>query len=343
MHGGQAQSTTGGSPTALLTARRGCSGSGYSPRGAASAPGRSALNGITFAWLEITAECQLVCDHCYADSGPRHGHGRMATQDWLRVIAQLAAEGVGAVQFIGGEPMLHPGLPLLMGSALDSGLRVEVFSNLVHVPEDLWPVLQRNGVSLATSYYSDEPAEHAAVTGRPSYGRTRANILEAVHRGIPLRAGVIEVRAGQRVTAAQRELRGLGVRRIGRDRLRQVGRGARDRVPDMSQLCGHCASGVIAVSPDGSVWPCVFSRWLPVGNVLAAPLRDILTSPEAQRVREQLAAEFADREIAGAGKPKPTPCDPKCGPSCGPACTPSCWPTGTGPCTPKGGCQPNYD
>ncbi|MGX2995576.1 SPASM domain-containing protein [Streptomyces sp. JNUCC 64] len=77
----------------------------------------------------------------------------------------------------------------------------------------------------------------------------------------------------------------LGVRRIGTDRLRQVGRGVRERTPDTSQLCGHCVSGVIAVSPDGSVWPCVFSRWVPVGNVLNAALVDILAGPGAQRVR----------------------------------------------------------
>ncbi|MFI1013401.1 radical SAM protein [Streptomyces sp. NPDC020965] len=300
---------------------------------------------LTFAWLEITGKCQLFCEHCYADSGPQGSHGLMESDDWRRVIEQLAARGVTMVQFIGGEPMLHPDLSGLVTYALDRGLRVEVFSNLVHVPAALWPVLEREAVSLATSYYSDDPAEHAAVTGRLSYARTRANVAEAVRRGIRLRAGVIDVREGQRVSAAQRELEMLGVREIGTDRLRRVGRGVRASTPDTSQLCGHCASGVIAISPDGSVWPCVFSRWLPVGNVRDAALADILSSPEAQRVREELMADFAAREVtAEGGKPKPPPpCDPKCGPACGPACNPSCWPTGAGPCTPKGGCQPNYD
>ncbi|MFI1825330.1 radical SAM protein [Streptomyces sp. NPDC020412] len=301
------------------------------------------MSDIRFAWLEITGKCQLVCEHCYAGSGPRGNHGTLGTADWQRVIEQLADQGVTAVQFIGGEPTLHPGLSELIAFALDRRIRVEVFSNLVHVPQRLWPTLERDGVSLATSYYSDDPAEHTAVTGRPSHARTKANIAEAVRRKIPLRAGVIDVREGQRVSAAQRELESIGVQQIGTDRLRQVGRGARESTPDTSQLCGHCVSGVIAVSPDGSVWPCVFSRWLPVGNVMDAALADILVSPEAQRVRKELAADFAAREVTAAGRPKPPPCDPKCGPSCGPACNPSCWPTGTGPCRPKGGCQPNYD
>ncbi|MGW0705690.1 radical SAM protein [Streptomyces sp. NPDC002643] len=298
---------------------------------------------LNFAWLEITGKCQLTCEHCYAKSGPQGTHGTMGPSDWHRVIEQLASCGVTMVQFIGGEPMLHPDLSVLVEHALDQGLRVEIFSNLVHVPAALWPLLERDGVSLATSYYSDDPDEHAAITGRPSHARTKANVAEAVRRNIPVRAGVIDLRQEQRVAAAQRELVTLGVQEIGVDRLREVGRGVRESGPDTSQLCGRCTSGVIAISPDGAVWPCVFSRWLPVGNVMDATLADILTSPEAQQVRSELEAGFAERESVAAGKGQKDPCDPQCGPSCGPACNPSCWPTGAGPCTPNGGCQPNYD
>ncbi|WP_413100914.1 radical SAM protein [Streptomyces sp. Inha503] len=300
------------------------------------------MHEIGFAWLEITGKCQLLCEHCYPASGPDGTHGTMRSEDWRRVVDQLAERGVGMVQFIGGEPTLHPDLPTLAGHALDQGLRVEIFSNLVHVPTAVWEVLERPGVSLATSYYSDDPAEHAAITRRPSHARTRTNIAEAVRRKIPIRAGVVDVREGQRSAAAQQELITLGVPEIGTDRLRQVGRGVRDQQPDASQLCGRCASGVIAISPDGEVWPCVFSRWLPIGNVLETALAEILDSPEAERVRSELRLEFTERQttLPEAGK---KPCDPQCGPSCGPACNPSCWPTGTGPCSPKGGCQPNYD
>jgi hypothetical protein len=48
-------------------------------------------------WLEITRKCQLNCGHCYADSGPEGTHGEMARADWLRVIDQAAALGVGNV------------------------------------------------------------------------------------------------------------------------------------------------------------------------------------------------------------------------------------------------------
>lgn len=131
---------------------------------------------VSFLWLEITGRCQLTCSHCYASSGPSGTHGTMVLADWARVIDQAAHAGCRTVQFIGGEPTLHPALPDLIGRALAAGMAVEVFSNLVHVPAALWEMLTREGVSLACSYYSDDPDEHAAITGRASaHARTRAN------------------------------------------------------------------------------------------------------------------------------------------------------------------------
>lgn len=102
-----------------------------------------ALAPLRFLWLEITGKCQLSCAHCYADSGPTGTPGTMGAGDWRRVIDQARAAGVAIVQFIGGEPTLHPDLPGLVRYALDAGIEVEVFSNLVHVSPALWEVFAR--------------------------------------------------------------------------------------------------------------------------------------------------------------------------------------------------------
>lgn len=295
------------------------------------------MGSLSFVWLEITGKCQLECVHCYAESGPTGDHGAMGPDDWARVIEQVAGLGACTVQFIGGEPALHPALPALIEHALTVGLTVEVFSNLVHISGELWTVLGRPRVSLATSYYSDDPQQHAAITRRPTYARTKANVAEALRRSIPLRVGVIDVLPGQRADRAQSELRAMGVRKIDRDSLRHVGRGIRGSVHDrLAQLCGRCGEGSIAVAADGSVWPCVFSRWLPVGNVRDEPLAEIWAGTAMNEAAGVLRAHFAARPPVGR-------CDPQCGPNCGPACNPQCWPTGSGPCGPKGGCNPNYD
>lgn len=296
-------------------------------------PDKRNTNNPLFAWLEITGKCQLTCGHCYADSGPHGTDGVMTADDWANTIDQLAGLGTRMVQFIGGEPTLHAVLPDLIDRALGRGLEVEgVFSNLVYVKPALWDVFSRPGVRLATSYYTDDAREHERITrGRGSHGRTRSNIAEAVRRSIPLRVGVIDVEDGQRVQQAVSELAGIGVDgEIRIDHLRQIGRGVRDREPDLSQLCGNCGDRKIAVAADGSVWPCVFSRWLPVGNVKDEALADILSGTRMIETSATLAAEFATRPCV------PNMCDPQCGPSCSPACIPK------GDCVPEGGCVPSY-
>jgi MoaA/NifB/PqqE/SkfB family radical SAM enzyme len=277
-----------------------------------------AVPAFSFLWLELTGRCGLSCRHCYAGSGPSGSHGPMTGADWRSVISQAAGLGVSMVQFIGGEPTLHPDFPALLADAIDAGLAAEVYTNLAHVKDSWWDLFTCPNVSLATSYYSDEPGEHDAITGRRgSHARTRANIAEAVRRGIPLRAGIITVREGQRAEAAHADLQALGVTSIGTDRLRHLGRAARTGQPDASELCGNCGRGIAAILPSGDVCPCVMARWLTAGNVRQTPLADILAGPA-------LAAAVATIP-SGRSEPACTPdlCRPD---SDGDICPPPCRP-----------------
>ncbi|WP_329425418.1 SPASM domain-containing protein [Streptosporangium sp. NBC_01495] len=271
--------------------------------------------------------CQLACAHCYASSGPDGTHGTMTLADWRRVITQTREVGATMGQFIGGEPTLYPGLPDLVRHALSTDLEVEIYTNLVHVTPALWETFRLPGVRLATAYYSDQPGEHEAITGRPTLKVTTKNIARAQDLGIPLRAGVIGVNDGQRTQQSIAVLERLGVSEIGYDDLREVGRGTRRDGPSVAQLCGNCGDRQVAISPTGEVWPCVFSRWLPAGNVQETPLADILTSEAFARITGEL------REAFGRRKPcNPDPCSPDCSPSCRPASN----------CRPSNNCAPNY-
>jgi MoaA/NifB/PqqE/SkfB family radical SAM enzyme len=301
---------------------------------------------LRFAWLEITGKCPLLCEHCYADSGPLESHGLMATADWFRVIDQIVGLGGRTVQFIGGEPTLHPALPDLIEHARRSGLSIEIYTNLVRVTTRLWDAFGKPGVRLAVSYYSDNAAEHDSITHRRgSYERTKKNIAEAMRRTIPLRVGLVEVRPGQRVGRAQAELAKLGVSSVSVDRLRQIGRGMRDETSNVTQLCGACARGVVAISPNGEVWPCVFARWMPLGNVREAALAKILTSSAMGEAKMRIAAGIAMKNSRHPPSVR-TPCDPRCcpnnmcDPQCSPSCSPSCSPAGN--CIPVGNCAPYY-
>lgn len=262
-----------------------------------------------FLWLDLTRKCSLNCVHCFNGSGPQGDHGAMERSDWIRVLNQGAESGVRMVQFIGGEPTMHPDFAELVAHALDLGLRVEVFSNLVRVKLEWWELFRRPGVSLATSFYSDAPDEHNAITGRDSHRKTRANIARAIDLGIPIRTGVVAVHPGQRITQAQDDLIGLGVTDTGTDRLRHFGRaqGEHDGC-DVTELCGSCGHGRAAVSPDGSVSPCPLSTWLTAGNVRHAPLAEILAGQQMSTITAMIPPR------AGG------PCDP------GAECRPDAYP-----------------
>ncbi|WP_204013693.1 radical SAM/SPASM domain-containing protein, partial [Sphaerimonospora thailandensis] len=178
-------------------------------------------------------------------------------------------------------------------------------------------------------YYSDQPDEHEAITRRPTLKVTTRNIARAQDLGIPLRAGVIGVLNRQRTQQGIAVLERLGVPEIGYDDLREVGRGVRDSGPSTAQLCGNCGDRKIAISPTGDVWPCVFSRWLPVGNVRQTPLADILKGEAFAQITGQLQEEF---QVRMARPCRPDPCSPDCSPSCKPANN----------CRPANNCAPNY-
>jgi MoaA/NifB/PqqE/SkfB family radical SAM enzyme len=282
----------------------------------------------TFLWLEITGLCQLECVHCYADSGPRGNHGTMTVADWQAVIDQAAELGVRMVQMIGGEPTMHSGLPVLVAHALRAGIEVEVYTNLVHVPKQMWSVFERPGLRLATSFYSADPEQHARITGRRTLYQTVTNMAEALRRGIPLRVGIIDVIDEHEVDQARELLSSLGLTNVGVDRMRLLGRPARTAC-DASELCGKCGDGVAAILPDGTVTPCPLARWLSAGRIPARPLAEL-----AVRAR-QLAERHIVPALPGACRP---PCEPQCNPGCDPSVNS---PGGGDGCSPKQNCNPN--
>jgi MoaA/NifB/PqqE/SkfB family radical SAM enzyme len=174
-------------------------------------------------------------------------------------------------------------------------MAVEVYSNLLSVTPALWETFELAGVSLATSYSSSDAAEHDAITGRRSHGRTWASIVEATRRGIVLRVGMVAVSDGQHVDAAVARLHELGITAISVDHVRRVGRGrgGRDTDYDIRELCGQCARAQLMIGPDGTAYPCTMCRWLPLGNVRTASLAAI--HADALPVRLGLTRIFASR------------------------------------------------
>jgi MoaA/NifB/PqqE/SkfB family radical SAM enzyme len=284
----------------------------------------------------------------------------METKDWLVVLRDGASLNCKDVQFIGGEPTLHPDLPELISFAAEHGYTfIEVYTNATAISPALLNVFVDCRVSVALSFYSDDACTHDTITKRPgSFSRTLANIKRLVKKGIPIRAGVVETPLNKgHVRAAAALLNQLGISEIRVDRQRAIGRGAQElhQLNPMKELCGECWNGKLCISSEGNAYPCVFSRFAKLGNIkdglggivrgdslsqFRTSLRTFRTKPQNDSVSERSCGPdvVCNPDLS---------CGPNCSPNsstCGPAqfCVPSrmcapdqyCGPL-TGPCQPS--------
>lgn len=298
-----------------------------------SSNGERAKRSLDFLWLELTGKCNLRCKHCYADSSPeRPLYEHMSEQDWEDIIDQAAVLGCRALQFIGGEPTMHPALPALIERARVRGFEtVEVYTNGTMFHPRVKEAFIRHRVDLAFSVYAASPEIHDRVTQRRgSFERTLQSIRWALEAQLSVRAGIITMsdNAGE-TERTQETLRAMGVAHIGTDRVRGVGRGLSPNDPEaqLDELCGACANGKLAVTASGQIFPCVFSRFWPVGHV-----RETLQSA----IEGVPLIEFTNR-MAGTPAGRKRERIPDCPPNhpCKPQCRPN-----MEPCDPLWPCDP---
>ncbi|WP_416332402.1 SPASM domain-containing protein [Laceyella tengchongensis] len=99
--------------------------------------------------------------------------------------------------------------------------------------------------------------------------------------------------------------------------------------------------GGLAVSPSGEVWPCVFSRWKPLGNLLDRSFPELIEMQVLASARKQLKEYFismgSDEDDKDDDKESCGPTYGRCEPQCPPRCSPAC-----NPCAPSRRCWPSY-
>lgn len=265
---------------------------------------------LDFLWLELTNRCNLQCVHCYTESHPHAGdRDLLTTADYESLLEQAFALGCRKVQFIGGEPQLHPDFLHLVMTARTMGFDfIEVFSNLTRLQDETVRYAADNGICFATSVYSNEPSSHDAITGvRSSHARTIGNVKRLLARGIETRAGIIVIDQDEgELRRTQEFLQRLGVRQIRTSTIREFGRAEAllGQPARLSGLCGHCWAGKLCIAPDGSAYPCVMARQWPVGNVLESPLADIAAGGRLAAMREEIFETVWVPKVAAAGRDK---------------------------------------
>lgn len=246
-------------------------------------------------FVELTAKCNEQCVHCYAESSPARTEA-LAWPEISRVLTDAQALGFGLVQFTGGDPLISAHCVQAVEFAREIGIpQIEIYTNGLALRGRTYDVLRALAPSFAFSFYSYNPETHDAITRTPgSHGRTARAIRRAVDDGLKVRVGVISMAGNQHDASETREyLQGLGVPddSIRFDQMRDVGRGDATPIETNARPVGVETGGVesarprnfggsAAVSYDGQVYPCIFSRHLPLGSIYESSLEAILTSAE---------------------------------------------------------------
>ena len=166
----------------------------------------------------LSDRCDLACDYCFL--ALNHGSPVVLTEEnaVLAVDAHLKRAGQRArVTILGGEPLLHPELALMIARrARKSGAKVTVVSNGTHATPKIAGELAGLGAELAISI--DGPAEahdqHRRLAGGgPSHQKVMGAVSKLVMAELRVNMVISEETVGRFLSSVE-WLRAQGVRKV---------------------------------------------------------------------------------------------------------------------------------
>ncbi len=157
-------------------------------------PGAFADHGIPVAVLaEITHRCPLQCPYCSNPIEMDRANAELTTDEWKRVIAEMADLGVLQIHFSGGEPTVRADLVELVRHATGVGLYSNLITSAVLLTRERVADLANAGLShVQISFQAADPTLANRIGGHKG-GHARK--LEAAAwvraEGLPLTANAV--------------------------------------------------------------------------------------------------------------------------------------------------------
>jgi len=131
------------------------------------------------ALWEITARCDLRCDHCLVDAGAAR-EDELTTDEALGVVDQLAELGVKAVSLTGGEPLLREDWPLLARRVRERGMILRLSANGHLLDDRALALLVELGCDRFAVSVDGMEATHDRVRHGPAGARGRGSFQRVV-------------------------------------------------------------------------------------------------------------------------------------------------------------------
>jgi radical SAM protein with 4Fe4S-binding SPASM domain len=266
-------------------------------------------------YIEITNRCNLACRFCQPSERPR---AFMPPATFAEILRRISGHTDYISLHVLGEPLLHPELELLLAMGHAANLRVNLATNGVLLARHQAMLLRQPALrQINISLHSFEQSGPAAVLD--SY---LAGIFAFIAAAGPASPLFINLRLWNLEAAARPEERAMSnlllkrladhfgrpapfpgdyapnrgltlAPRVFLSRARQFA-WPHPPAPDLGEH-GHCRGlhDHIAILVDGTVVPCCLDAEgdIPLGNILRAPLPEILAGSRAATIRAGFARQ----------------------------------------------------
>lgn len=261
------------------------------------------------AHLELTYNCNWCCVFCY--NPRRNDYARLPAAEWRVVLDDLRALGTLTVTLTGGEPLVHPEFLDIARQVRQRGFALRIFTNGTLVTADLAREIAALYATVEVSLHGATAETHDRATAKPgSFVRVWKSIELLRDAGVKLETKALLTTINEHELDATLSLareKNLPIRVDALITPRDDGDqsplqytaslATRRRVIEIGfegsggagveRTCGgaNCGLGrtLLAIDPEGNVYPCMQWRHTSLGNVRRTPLRELWISSAERR------------------------------------------------------------
>jgi uncharacterized Fe-S cluster-containing radical SAM superfamily protein len=175
------------------------------------------LTGLGTLWINTGSLCNIECDGCYIESGPKNDRLAYITRDEVAAfLDEIERDRLGTheIGFTGGEPFMNKDMAAMAGDALARGFRVLILTNAM---APLWQkrdavadLARRHGKALALRVSIDHftAQGHEAVRGADSWAPMMRGLKWLAGLGVTLSVAARQP-AGETAAETRRGFRDL--------------------------------------------------------------------------------------------------------------------------------------